>query len=105
MIFIQYFIEKQMWQNLSQSISKRLILKFKLPYNFDIDFFLSGSFLKPCYQILDENNVPMLELEGPICIFDGAFCPCDNEFKVIFYEKYILCSIGSKISLNVLNFC
>lgn len=44
----------------------------------------TGSFFKPCYKLLDENHEPILGLEGPCCILDGAFCPCDNEFKVEF---------------------
>jgi hypothetical protein len=42
----------------------------------------AGSFIKPCFKLLDEKHEALLGLEGPCCILDGALCPCENNFKV-----------------------
>jgi hypothetical protein len=47
----------------------------------------SGSFWKPYYDILDELHEPILKIQGPCCIWDGACCPCDNEFKLLTLDK------------------
>ena len=40
------------------------------------------SLWKATYEILDENKEPILKVLGPCCIWDGACCPCDNNFRV-----------------------
>ncbi|RNA22416.1 phospholipid scramblase 2-like isoform X1 [Brachionus plicatilis] len=42
-----------------------------------------GSFWKANYDILDETENVILKIEGPCCIWDGACCQCDNEFKLL----------------------
>ncbi|CAF0933088.1 unnamed protein product [Brachionus calyciflorus] len=42
-----------------------------------------GSFWKANYDILDERDQTILKIEGPCCIWDGACCPCENEFKLL----------------------
>ena len=47
-----------------------------------------GSFWRAKFDIFDETHQPILTIQGPYLIFDGAFCPCDNEFKVNFYKTF-----------------
>ena len=44
--------------------------------------YLRGSPWKPKFAILDEFREKVLEICGPCCIFDGAGCCCDNNFRV-----------------------
>jgi len=41
-----------------------------------------GSFWKPHFDILDEARNPILKIQGPCCIWDGACCSCENNFEV-----------------------
>lgn len=47
----------------------------------------TGSFWKACYDILDEFHEPVLKIEGPCCAWDGPFCPCDTEFKLMTLDQ------------------
>ncbi|RNA05463.1 attractin 1 [Brachionus plicatilis] len=42
-----------------------------------------GSFQSAHYDILDENQEPVLKVRGPFCIYDGPCCPCENEFQIL----------------------
>jgi hypothetical protein len=65
-----------------------LIIDVKLN---DFKLFFRGSAWKGYFDILDERRNAVLKLRGPCCIWDGACCPCENEFQVskenlIFYK-------------------
>ncbi len=62
-----------------------------------------GSAWKANYDVLDANHEPILKIEGPCCVCDGACCPSDVEFKVqfqfhfLFFYFSILVSNGSNL--------
>ncbi|RNA37229.1 phospholipid scramblase 2-like isoform X1 [Brachionus plicatilis] len=42
-----------------------------------------GAFGKSPYDILDENQEPVLRIKCPRCIFNGPVFSCDNDFKIL----------------------
>lgn len=58
----------------------------------------AGSFWKACYNVLDENHEPVLKIEGPCCILDGAFCCSDTEFKLLTLDGDQIGKIAKKYS-------
>ncbi|RNA45172.1 phospholipid scramblase 2-like isoform X1 [Brachionus plicatilis] len=54
---------------------------------------VTGSMWRPKYDVLNEKREPILKIQGPSCVCDGPFCPCNNEFQILTIDG--LAQIGS----------